>query len=94
VNDITLNKEIFKKDSADILNLIKEGDLGLAKKSFEVYKDKYDKIINKPSSEFYCCVSFYKSVEEFLFDDFAKEKGITSINEIEENFREDILNIK
>jgi hypothetical protein len=94
MNKNILDKEIFKKESADILNLIKKGDLGLAKKSFEVYKDKYEKIINNPSSEFYCCVPFYKSVEEFLFDDFAKEKGITSINEIEENFKEDVLNIK
>jgi hypothetical protein len=37
---------------------------------------------------------FLKSIEEYLYNSLAKEKGFTSISDIEYFFENDICNIK
>lgn len=78
-----LNKKDLVEESLEILKFLKDDDLDNAKLVFEKYQRKWE--------EYQELVPFIKSTEEYLYDSFAKEKGITSLKIIEDNFSSDIF---
>lgn len=86
-----MNKENFKNESIELFNLIKDNNLILAKEKFVNYENKYKEIINNPQSSLHKALPFYKSIEEYLFNDFAKEKKITSLEIIWDNLENDLF---
>jgi hypothetical protein len=89
-----INLDEFKEDSKKLINYIKNKDTKEIEDYFELYETKYRTGINDDKSKLYFALPFLKSVEEYLFDPLAREKGFASIEEIESLFEDDVLGIK
>jgi len=81
----------FYKDSKELLKELTSNS-NKVETVFKEYEKKYKEIIFNSESSLKNCIPFYVAVEEYLYNNFAKEHGVTSIELICEEFYNEIQN--